>query len=405
MRCWHILLAFAMLWTQTQVTAQTSANGFLQSVVSNDTPYVGQAIHYALRIYDAGLPSGASLILPDFEGFLQTELPDNATPFLQVIDGVAYTVYTREILLYPVRAGDFVIAPALLNVPETPFNHAERYSSLALAVRVLPLPFNAPTSFENAVGTFTFNASATPTQLKVGESLSVVVTVSGVGNLEQLRFPPPALDADLWRVLTRTPTLRLTQPTEGEKRFEWTLIPKRDGEFRLPDLTFSFFSPQDGQYVVQTSPPIRITVGENAANNPSPDTPASLDLIWEPSPPLSPIAWWTWGIPPVLALLWHVLRTPKQRRERSAPLADPKKVKEDLQRFSRQPHDQAYLQLAQWLNAILEHPPQSLSLDEVQHLKHYITRAKEARYAPPSQESLRAFCQEVYQVVAPLFRK
>lgn len=402
MKHWHILWVCLILWTQTSTQAQTSTKSFLQAIVDNDTPYVGQPIRYVLRIYDAGLSADASLVLPNFEGFLQTELSSNVEPFLQVIDGIAYTIYIREVLLYPLKAGDFVIAPASLNIPETPFNDAEQHSSVALAVRVLPLPFNAPTPYENAVGTFTFNVTVTPTQLNVGESVSLVVTINGNGNLEQLRLSPPSLDTNVWRVLNRTPLLNLTQPTEGEKRFEWTLIPQQNGEFRLPELSFSFFSPEEGQYAVQTSPSVTITVGGNSIALP-PLSTATLELIQEPSPVLLPVAWWAWGIPPTIALLWRIWRAPKARLHRRRVLLTRQNAKAALQAFSRQPHDQAYNNLEAWLNAVLTHPPHTLSLDDIQRLRQYIKKANEARYAPPSQENLRLFCQEVYQALAPHF--
>jgi hypothetical protein len=104
-------------------------------------------------------------------------------------------------------------------------------------------------------------ATAGPTNLTVGDPITVRVQISGRGALDAVMLPAQ----DAWRDFkTYPPTTKLETSDQsgfqGTKTFEQIVSPLNSDMHELPALSFPFFNPDDGQYHTLTQPAVPLTV-------------------------------------------------------------------------------------------------------------------------------------------------
>jgi hypothetical protein len=95
--------------------------------------------------------------------------------------------------------------------------------------------------------------------------------VSGSGNIELLNLPAPAFPPD-FEVYDPKITSSVdvnTQGTNGTKKAEYLIIPRRAGDFNIPAVTFSYFNPSKNQYVTLASPEMNIKINKGAGDESS----------------------------------------------------------------------------------------------------------------------------------------
>jgi hypothetical protein len=159
-----------------------------------------------------------------------------------------------------------------------------------ISVESLPLPDqNKPANFTGAVGTFRMTATAGPTNVTVGDPITVRVQISGRGALDAVTLPPQ----DAWHAFkTYPPTSKLetSDPLgfQGTKTFEQIISPQNTVVHELPPLSFSFFNPDDGQYHTLTEPAVPLIVKAAGATpmpalaankNPAPESQTPQDIL------------------------------------------------------------------------------------------------------------------------------
>lgn len=174
------------------------------------------------------------------------------------IAGVWYDVFVVHQVIFPLAPGVVTIAPAVLrySVPLAVqfFSQEERYTltSASTAIAVLPLPDEGrPLLFSGAVGRqLTLRRSVTPGSGRVGEPLTVELTVQGEGNVALWPAPvfrwPPAVRTYSDRVDEQVSSLqgRLV----GSKSFRYLLVPDSAGTLLLPSIRYSYFDPATRSY-------------------------------------------------------------------------------------------------------------------------------------------------------------
>lgn len=179
-----------------------------------------------------------------------------------------------------------------------------RAPSTTLIVRGPPEQ-GRPRAFTNAVGTFRFSGSAGPTQLRVGESCTITLSLSGDGNLEFVEWPAfDELKAD-FRVFSKNER-KLT----GVRQLELEVSPRNDRVSEIPALEFASFDPERRDYQVLSTGPFALDVssggdgGLTTLESPV-ETLNSLETIREVLPPPGGPPWPTWLLllPGALALL------------------------------------------------------------------------------------------------------
>jgi hypothetical protein len=113
-----------------------------------------------------------------------------------------------------------------------------------------PFPDNPPSSFSGAVGAYRLNATLDRSEIEVGESAQLTVTISGSGNIATL--DGPVVDTpgifEVYDPQISTDVSRNGSSVRGTKTFTYILVPRSNGSFVIPPVEFSFLNPTSGKY-------------------------------------------------------------------------------------------------------------------------------------------------------------
>jgi hypothetical protein len=266
-------------------------------------PEVGQLELY-LRDDVSGL-NGFQLTSSPTDGFSagKTVELQNQRRRVQVGNRI-YTIIPLAVPLTATRTGALTLGPftasAVVVLPSQNnggdpffrqfFNQGEQKQvTLAtdpVSVESLSLPEqNKPANFTGAVGDFTMTATAGPTNVTVGDPITVRVQISGRGALDSVTLPPQ----DAWRDFKTYPPTTKFEPGDqfgfqGTKTFEQIISPQNSDAHELPPLTFSFFNPDDGQYHTLTQPAVPLAV-KAAGASPMPTLAANKNTAPENQTP------------------------------------------------------------------------------------------------------------------------
>ena len=203
-----------------------------------------------------------------------------------------YTLIPYAVPLAAVKAGALTLGPFTGNVvvvlPGGLFGEQKQVvlATDAMNIQSLPVPEeNKPANFTGAIGSFTMTATAGPTNVTVGDPITVRVQISGRGALDTVTLPAQ----DAWRDFKTYPPTSKLEPSDpfglqGAKAFEQIISPQNSDVHELPALTFSFFNPDDGQYHTLTQPAVPLTV-KAAGASPIPALAANKNAAPENQPP------------------------------------------------------------------------------------------------------------------------
>jgi hypothetical protein len=258
--------------------------------------YVGEVVPGELDLY---LRDGV-MGMQDFdltpmqaEGFTVGKV--NEGPHRQAgIGGAGYTTVPLMMSFSAVKAGKLELGPAsctakLLLPPQDWFGRPTRSQQVSLSsdtitVTALPVPReNAPPSFNGAVGTFTMSVEVSPTNIAVGDPITVKVHITGQGGVEALTLP----DQPSWQQFKQYPPTTEFQPSDqsgmsGTKSFALTVVPQSVDIKELPAFEFSYFDPDQKSFKTLTQPAVPLIVRPSAASLP---VGVALDPLANAAPP------------------------------------------------------------------------------------------------------------------------
>jgi hypothetical protein len=120
---------------------------------------------------------------------------------------------------------------------------------------------NVPPGFNGAVGDYSMTVTAGPTNVAVGDPVTIRVTISGRGALDNVMLPSQAGWSD-FKIFSPTSKTELSDrlENEGTKTFEEIVTPQSANVHELPAFSFSYFNPDDGAYHVLTQPATPLVV-------------------------------------------------------------------------------------------------------------------------------------------------
>ncbi|MCP4311578.1 MAG: protein BatD [Bacteroidetes bacterium] len=274
-----------------QEGAKVQSNGsnpvFLRVMPSKKEVYVGEQFVSALRVYTRinTRPASGTKDLP-YEGFYKKSLDPDAKATRQNINGEQYVtqVIQRHILI-PQKSGKIVIEPyesewmvqqriqrrSNNNVFDSFFDDPffggvqeipTKLSTPSVSINVKPLPRGAPAGFTGGVGSFTIKAELSAEELEVNEALSLKITIRGAGNLPLMGEPevnlPP--DHDLYDVSRSLNTSVSENRISGSVTFEYPIVARHAGRFRIAPTQFSWFDPASGEYRSSSTSEFNFTV-------------------------------------------------------------------------------------------------------------------------------------------------
>jgi hypothetical protein len=248
---------------------------FLRSVVDKTRAYVGEQVTVTIYLYvRGGLSQNPSITRePTTEGFWVQDLlsaQQTRAPVHQTVNGRSFSAYVlRRYAAFPLRPGKLEIgAPAielgagnslfdLLTGPAAPV----RRDGVSVAVEVLPLPERKKPSGPTHVGSLSLEASAEPTQGKVGDAITLRLLAKGTGNLKGLKLPDPVLPGV--EVLAPEIEDKLTNELDiigGERVFRWLLLPRKPGNLSIPPFSVDVFDPAAVSFSSVRSQPLKLSI-------------------------------------------------------------------------------------------------------------------------------------------------
>ena len=132
-----------------------------------------------------------------------------------------------------------------------------------ISITVLPLPTRSmPTDFSGMVGSYKFKVSFDRTKIKIGESLTLIVNISGDGAIGNITNPKlPDLSDFRWEL----PEIHINERIEDTKvittkDIKMALYPRKAGTFKIPAITYSWFNPSKKKYETASAGPWTIEV-------------------------------------------------------------------------------------------------------------------------------------------------
>ncbi len=264
-------------------------NVFIKLIVNKRNTFVGEQIVATYKIYTRlSIVDNAINELPSFNGFYSQEITEagqgNLKP--EIVNGVQFnTAIIKQVVLSPQRNGKLTLDPLSMDlVLRIQDNRKARsvfdqffgsyrdiqYKAVSnkATINVERLPLNGkPTSFDGAVGSFKISSTIDKQEVKTNEAINLKIKLSGKGNVKllkdpKLEFPP---DFEVYDPKENTSIKTTTAGVEGNKSFEYLIIPRHPGEFTIPSYSFFYFDPIRKKYVTESTPEYKINVlrGEN----------------------------------------------------------------------------------------------------------------------------------------------
>jgi hypothetical protein len=261
-----------------------------------------------------------------------------------VINGESFNVHVIEGSISPSRTGTLSLGPCILKAQLTvrktrgqwlAFRRFDVWPMVevrevpvtvdAVPIEVLPLPEEGrPADFGGAIGQWKLDVTAKPTDIAVGDPITVTIKVSGNGNIDTV--PMPKL-GPLDGFKTYDPTTKTTKDdlnTTGERVMQQVLIAKSTDVKELPEVRLAYFDPEARAYKTAVQSPIKLVVKAGTGGQTTivsgggrlrPDEKLGQDIVYlkgdlGPAAPGVPFCgsatFWALNVTPVLALLGTV---------------------------------------------------------------------------------------------------
>ncbi len=263
-------------------TSQSNKNGnsdnqvdeeqlFIRVMPNDRSVYQNEALVVTIKLFSRVELSGIqNPKIPSFKGFIKEEIKTADLRSLQKerINGTAYyTGVLGKYLLFPQRSGDLTIEPYQLDCiyrkrvnrqSRSPFNSffdqyrnfKKTIKSDPVTINIKPLPANKPKYFSGAVGDFQISANIDKKNVVANNAIHLDVNISGTGNISlidkpHIDFPP---DFEVYDPEISVSTKNTDNGTRGKKTFEYLIIPRHRGKYRIPPIVFHYFDPEQEQY-------------------------------------------------------------------------------------------------------------------------------------------------------------
>ena len=266
---------------------------FAEIVVSNKKPYVQEQVTATLRIYHRVEIRNLKADIK-FSGFREEALKDPVQN-TRIVNGIRYLSYEISTALFPLRPGKMKIPTSIIELDQVdrsrggqppgsfdPFGQGSIFNNFgrlkhktlrtkAITLDVQPLPQkNRPDRFSNLVGDFIISTQLSRTEVEVGDTTTLTLTVTGQGNVKDLSPSSPQW-GDNFKVYEDQSEYRQTTGARfvsGEKIYTFALVPLQPGKLQIPAISLNYFDPTKGDYVsIQTQAlPLTVSPGTDDSN-------------------------------------------------------------------------------------------------------------------------------------------
>ncbi|MFA8449982.1 MAG: BatD family protein [Bacteroidales bacterium] len=271
---------------------------FIKATVDKTSPYLGEQVIITYKIYTQLPVSNYEFIeKPDFAGFWTRDLNENGKlqRNQETINGKTYaTGVLLQQAIFPQKSGKIKLNPAKLDViaqikqkkqrrrSNNPFDDffddpffqnnyqdvKKRLVSNAIELNIKNLPTkDRPNTFNGAVGNFSLSANIDTSKLETNEAITLKLILKGKGNIDlvdnlNVKFPA---DFDIFDPKTSDNIYASENSIYGTKTFEYLIIPRSAGNFKIKPIVFTYFDPQKRKYINEQTPEydLNIKKGKN----------------------------------------------------------------------------------------------------------------------------------------------
>lgn len=253
----------------------------LVAEISNPNPYLNEPITAVYKLYVSPYVSVSDFretASPKYNNFWSQAIDiKNLSVQMGKYNGEDYRyVILRKTVLYPQKTGKLSIEPLTLDITmQAPTgrrdifgrveisNGTKKVSAGAKSITVKALPeAGKPEGFDGAVGSFDFKVKPSKTTLKSGESLQLIVSATGKGNMKLFTLPKPVVPSAL-EMYDPEHQENVTTPLSGMQGAisdTYTIVPQYKGVYSIKPLTFAYFDLNTKTYKTITSEEIKINV-------------------------------------------------------------------------------------------------------------------------------------------------
>ncbi len=276
---------------QSGYPEDVESNIFIKASPSKNKVYVGEQLLVTYKVYTRlNIVDNALSKNPSFNGFWSEEVPNptrQSELHTEVLDGIQYQVAEiKRTILIPQRAGSLTIDPLEMEVITRVKGKSRsnsffdqffgggyqdvklKIASKTVTIESMALPEKGkPAGFSGAVGQLSIQATIKNNQLKTDEGCNLTYTISGKGNLKLIEPFKLNLPSDLESFDPKISDKIgvSTDGVKGSRTFDYLVIPRHPGNYKLEDIGFSYFDPQKAQYIVLPTPEFEINAAKGAA--------------------------------------------------------------------------------------------------------------------------------------------
>lgn len=117
-----------------------------------------------------------------------------------------------------------------------------------------------PADFSGLVGRYKIAVQATPTEMNVGDPITLTLRISGPSYLDNVELPPLENQAALARDFKIPQEMAAGVVEGGAKSFTQTIRPNHSDVREIPPVELSYFDPETGRYATAATAAIPLTV-------------------------------------------------------------------------------------------------------------------------------------------------
>ena len=220
--------------------------------------------------------------MPDLNGFHTQEipLPQQKRFHVENVNGRPYNCVTwSQYVMFPQMSGKLEIPSITFKgivVQEDPnvdpfeafFNGGSGYVEVnkeikapSVSIQVDPLP-QKPANFSGGVGVFSVEASLDKNQVGAGDPVTLHFVVKGVGNMKLIKEPvlnlPKVFEKYDAKVTDKTSLT--SEGVSGSMLYDILLVPRTEGEYTIPAISFVYFDTRSSSYKTLTTEPMTLKV-------------------------------------------------------------------------------------------------------------------------------------------------
>ncbi len=259
---------------------------FVRTIVNKKQCYLGEQITLTQKIYTRLELRGIQNIqFPHLKGFWAKNQDKNNNIQLNIenMNGINYYVGVISTqYIFPQRIGKLTI-PSLeiecvvrkrSNRPPRDifeqFFGVNAYEDRVVSIKSQPITIqvedlpvqNKPDDFSGAVGTnFSFKVEINKNKVAANDAINLKVIISGNGNIPLIDAPKINFPSELETYDPKiSENISTANGVSGTKTFEYLIIPRQEGIYKLNDIHFSYFNLNSKSYITIPSPEIIIEV-------------------------------------------------------------------------------------------------------------------------------------------------